>query len=100
MYDFAFCYHQAITQLDFISSDRLMFETLDTPPTDTDYRLIAGDNGDTLLEIFIQPEGQDIPIPSGYAYRISLPADGRLAITVESVCPGGDTITSYLKRTL
>jgi hypothetical protein len=78
----------------------LIFESLDTSSPETEYRLIPQDNGETLLEIFIQREDQEIPIPTGFEYKISLQGADRLAITVETVCLNGEFITSYLKRTL
>jgi hypothetical protein len=95
---FSFCFHQALTNLVFISENRLSFESLDTPTTETEYRLISLDNGETLLEIFIQKEDQEIPIPTGFEYKISLTGADRLAITVETVCLNGEFIVSYFKR--
>ncbi|MDR2809852.1 MAG: hypothetical protein LBB84_04755 [Tannerellaceae bacterium] len=100
MQTFAFCFYQALTHLDFISENRLMFESLDTPTTETDYRLIPQDNGDTLLEIFIQKEDREIPIPTGFEYKISLAGTDRLAITVETVCLNGEFIAVYLTRSM
>ena len=101
LYAFSFCFHHTPVNLVFMSENRLSFEPLNDPPqTDAAYRLIPQDNGETLLEIFIQREGEDVPIPTGFDYRISLQGADRLAITAGTAClPGEEMIVSYLKRT-
>ncbi|MDR1258278.1 MAG: hypothetical protein LBK65_03210 [Tannerellaceae bacterium] len=94
------CFYHAILGLFFISEDRLIFERYDTSSMgETEYRLIPGEGGAALLEIFILREEEDIPVPiGGPEYQISQEGTDRLKITTDATCFSGEVMTCYLKR--
>jgi hypothetical protein len=95
---YAFCFYNAILNLNFLPDDRLMFESLGSSQDDAEYRLRVNDDGSTQLEILVRKDGQDVPVPTGNEYLISLEGRDRLKITSGGGCLNGESMVCYLKR--